>query len=31
MKNEPVLKLAMSLHANPGVYALLIGSGVIAQ
>lgn len=28
MKNEPVLKLAMSMHANPGVYALLIGSGV---
>ena len=27
-KNEPVLKLAMSMHANPGVYALLIGSGV---
>ena len=28
MKNEPALKLAMSMHANPGVYALLIGSGV---
>ena len=28
LKNEPVLKLAMSMHANPGVYALLIGSGV---
>ena len=28
MKNEPVLKLAMSMHANPGGYALLIGSGV---
>jgi hypothetical protein len=28
MKNEHVLKLAMSMHANPGVYALLIGSGV---
>ncbi len=28
MKNEPVLKLALSMHANPGVYALLIGSGV---
>jgi hypothetical protein len=28
MKNEPVLKLAMSMHTNPGVYALLIGSGV---
>ena len=28
MKNESVLKLAMSMHANPGVYALLIGSGV---
>ena len=28
MRNEPVLKLALSLHSNPGVYALLIGSGV---
>jgi len=28
MKNEHVSKLAMSMHANPGVYALLIGSGV---
>jgi hypothetical protein len=28
MKNEPVLKLALSMHENPGVYAILIGSGV---
>ena len=28
MKNEPVLKLAMSMHATPGAYALLIGSGI---
>lgn len=28
MKNEPALKLAMSLHATPGAYALLIGPGV---
>ncbi len=28
MKNEPVLKLAISIHENHGVYALLIGSGV---
>lgn len=28
MKNESVLKLALSMHENPGVYALLIGSGV---
>ncbi|NAS89256.1 hypothetical protein C4E24_05900 [ANME-1 cluster archaeon AG-394-G21] len=28
MKNEPALKLAMSMHATPGAYALLIGSGV---
>lgn len=28
MKNEPVLRLAISLHKNPGVYALLLGSGV---
>jgi len=28
LKNEPALKLAMSMHANPGVYALLISSGV---
>jgi hypothetical protein len=28
MKNAPVLKVAISLQANPGVYALLIGSGV---
>jgi NAD-dependent SIR2 family protein deacetylase len=27
-KNEPMFKLAMSMHTNPGVYALLIGSGV---
>jgi hypothetical protein len=26
--DEPVLKLAMSLHTNPGVYALLLGSGI---
>ncbi len=25
---EPILTLAMSMHANPGVYALLLGSGV---
>lgn len=28
MKNEPILKLAISLQSNPGVYALLLGSGV---
>jgi len=28
MKDEPVLRLAMSLYTNPGVYALLLGSGV---
>ena len=28
MKIDPVLKVALSLHSNPGVYALLIGSGV---
>jgi len=28
MKDESVLRLAMSLHSSPGVYALLIGSGV---
>ena len=28
MKDEPVLRLALSIHAHPGVYALLIGSGV---
>jgi len=28
MKNEPALKLALSMHAKPGAYALLIGSGV---
>jgi hypothetical protein len=25
---EPVLKVALSLHNNPGIYALLIGSGI---
>ncbi len=25
---DPMLSLAMSTHANPGVYALLLGSGV---
>lgn len=28
MKNEPILKLAISLQSNPGVYALLLGSGI---
>ena len=28
MKIEPILNLAISMHANPGVYALLLGSGV---
>lgn len=28
MKDESALRLAMSLHSSPGVYALLIGSGV---
>ncbi len=28
MKDETMLKLAISMHSNPGVYALLIGSGV---
>ena len=27
MKTEPILKLAMLLHENPGAYAILIGSG----
>jgi SIR2-like protein len=27
-KIEPLTSLAMSIHANPGVYALLVGSGV---
>jgi hypothetical protein len=26
--NDPMLSLALSMHANPGVYALLLGSGV---
>lgn len=25
---EPVLKVALSLHNNPGIYALLLGSGI---
>ncbi len=25
---EPILSLAISMHANPGVYALLVGSGL---
>jgi len=25
---DPLLSLAMSIHANPGVYALLLGSGI---
>lgn len=25
---EPILSFALSMHANPGVYALLVGSGV---
>ena len=28
MKDEPMLRLAISLHTNSGVYALLLGSGV---
>src|SRR5271157_2783640 len=28
MRNDQILKLALSLHSNPGVYALLLGSGV---
>jgi hypothetical protein len=28
VKDESVLRLAISLHTNPGVYALLLGSGV---
>ena len=28
MRDEPILKLALSLLSNPGVYALLLGSGV---
>jgi len=28
MKDESALRLAISLHTNPGVYALLLGSGV---
>ena len=27
---EPVLSLALSMQANPGVYAILMGSGVNA-
>lgn len=26
--DDPTLKLALALHANPGIYALLLGSGV---
>lgn len=28
MNIDPVLKLALSIHNNPGVYALLLGSGI---
>lgn len=28
MIDEPLLKLAISLESNPGIYALLLGSGV---
>ena len=28
MNNDPILNLALSLYHNPGIYALLIGSGV---
>lgn len=28
MMDDPMLKLSISLHSNPGAYALLIGSGV---
>ena len=28
MIDEPMLKLSISLHSNPGAYALLLGSGV---
>ena len=28
MEIDPALKLATSLHSNPGAYALLLGSGV---
>lgn len=28
MRNEPILKLAISIQSSPGVYALLLGSGV---
>lgn len=28
MINDPLLKLAFSLEASPGVYALLLGSGL---
>lgn len=28
MRIEPELKLAIALHSSPGVYALLLGSGM---
>ena len=28
MKNDPILSLAISMQANPGIYALLLGSGI---
>ncbi len=28
MKDEPLLKIALAVYSNPGVYALLLGSGV---
>ncbi len=28
MKDDPIIKLALSIHSNPGIYALLLGSGL---
>lgn len=28
LDNKPILKISMSMHSNPGVYALLLGSGI---
>ena len=28
IKGDPIIKLALSIHSNPGIYALLLGSGL---
>lgn len=28
IKDDPIIKLALSIHSNPGIYALLLGSGL---